>query len=314
MSKYFNQSRRQTIDRPVSNGAIKEADFRRVLEDVVPGSGDAEAAFGSRLGACRKLQLPESPNRPLIFGQKDISPVAVEAYRGLRTRLLKMQSAKGLRSVVVTSAVAGEGKTLTSMNLALCCARLHDYPILVVDSDLRTRGLSSLVGEPSGPGLSNVLAGEVEYEEAIMATHLPNLYVLPAGTSEIPAPELYSGGQWKEFVSWAQENFRLMVVDSPPVLPVADFEQIVSVCDSVLVVVRAQQTHRDLLKKTAARIDPKKLLGAVFNGANAGELDEYTMGYSGGYVVPVSKARNAEEKALEEVESTGTAAGTHLQV
>lgn len=313
MSKYFNQSRRQTIDRPASNGTIKEADFRRVLEDVVPGSGDAEAAFGSRLGACRKLQLPDSSNR-LIFSQKDIAPVALEAYRGLRTRLLKMQSSKGLHSVVLTSAVAGEGKTLTSMNLALCCARLHDYPILVVDSDLRTRGLSNLVGDPSGPGLSNVLAGEVEYEEAIMATHSPNLYVLPAGTSEIPAPELYSGSQWKEFVIWVQEHFRLMVVDSPPVLPVADFEQIVSACDGVLVVVRAQQTHRELLKKTAARIDPKKLIGAVFNGANTGELDEYTIGYSGGYVAPVSKARNAGDKALEEMESTGTAADTHLQV
>ena len=106
---------------------------------------------------------------------------AVEAYRTLRTRLVKQQTKTGARSLVVSSAAQGEGKTLTSFNLALCYANIQNWPALLVDADLRTGGLSSLMGDPESPGLAGILEGNSSYQDAVLRTDCPSLYVLPRG-------------------------------------------------------------------------------------------------------------------------------------
>lgn len=300
MSKYFNQSRRQSLDGSMTDREIEQVEFRRDLEDVTKSYVVTEERPVPRLGECRKILLPKTEASHLIFSQVDIPAVVLESYRALRTRLLRAQGVQGLRSVVLSSAVAGEGKTLTSINLAICCARLHDFRVLVVDSDLRTRGLTRILGDPGGPGLSDLLAGRAQYDEAILATDCPNLYAISAGTTPADASELYSGNRWKELISRCNGVFQLVLVDSPPVLPVADFEQIVSVCDGVLVVVRAQRTNREMLKKMAARIDLKKLVGVIFNGASSDQLKEYEIDYSTGYTgAPSSDANNGQTHTVE---------------
>src|SRR5579864_131060 len=92
---------------------------------------------------------------------------AAEACRTLRTRLMRLQTAKGIRSIMITSAVPGDGKTLTSLNLALSWARLSNTRVLLIDGDLRSRGLTRLVGLPDTPGLSEVLSGANEFDRAI---------------------------------------------------------------------------------------------------------------------------------------------------
>jgi len=136
-----------------------------------------------------------------------------------------------------------------------------------------------LFGQPAWPGLANLLEGTAKYEEAILKTQNPNLFLLGAGMPSHPAPELFSSKKWKDLISWCSDQFQLIIVDSPPVLAVADFEQIVSACDGTLVVVRAFRTERDELRKAALRIDPKKLLGVVFNGAKATKQNEYMTAY-----------------------------------
>jgi polysaccharide biosynthesis transport protein len=308
MSRYFNQSRRQIVDRPMTTAATKQADLSRVLQEVTDSVIVPDTKKESRLSACRKLRLPAGSDQPLILSRSDIPAPAMESYRALRTRLMRMQDNQGLRSVILSSAVAREGKTLTSINLALSCSRLNGYRVLVIDSDLRTRGLTRLLGDPAGAGLSEILAGEAEYEDAIMATDNPNLYVLSAGSHSGQAPELYSGNHWKDLMSWCVENFRLVIVDSPPILPVADFEQIVGSCDGVLIVVRAYQTQRDLLKKVSARIDQKKLIGVVLNGIPATDASQYGKGYSASYTSPAPIAKNAEQESptdARQVETVG---------
>ena len=302
MSKYFNQSRRQTVDRSTEGRAIEQAEFQRELEEVSKTSVSTGGTPISFLSGCRKVRLPESSRVPLILSRAEIDGSALESYRALRTRLLRAQATQALRSVVLSSAVAGEGKTLTSMNLALCFSRLRDFPVLVVDSDLRTHGLTRLLGDPAGPGLSDILAGSAEYEDAILATDYPNLYVLGAGSCCDQAAELYSGNQWKEFVGWCGQTFRITLVDSPPILPVADFEQIINTCDGSLIVVRAHRTPREMLERTARRIDPKKLLGVVFNGASSTELNEYAKGYAAGYAGPVVESGDIDEKTANRVD------------
>jgi Mrp family chromosome partitioning ATPase len=95
---------------------------------------------------------------------------AVEAYRTLRTRLVKQQTRNGARSLVVTGSTQGEGKTLTTFNLALCYAKIENWPVLLVDADLRTRGLSNLAGDPDSPGLAEILENGGSYQSAILSS------------------------------------------------------------------------------------------------------------------------------------------------
>jgi Mrp family chromosome partitioning ATPase len=109
-------------------------------------------------------------------------------------------------------------------------------------------------------------------------------------------------------MNWATGNFRLVIVDSPPILPVADFEEIVASCDAVLMVVRAYQTRRELLKKTSARIDPKKLIGIILNGVPASDAAEYEDAYSAAYTEAPAVGENLDQEtahAARQVEAVG---------
>lgn len=229
-----------------------------------------------RLHECRKIRLPQNPVTPSVFGaSNEPAHIAAEAYRTLRTRLIKMQATQGLRSVIVSSASPGEGKSLTVLNLAHYCAQLENYRVLVIDGDLRTRGLTKMIGSPVGPGLGEILAKNIRYESAILASDVPNLYFVAAGSQTSSPAELFASHAWKAFIGSCSENFKLVLVDSPPVFPLADFELMVGACDRCLVVVRALRVRRDLLQKAAGQIDPKKLLGVVFNGTEAGRRSGY---------------------------------------
>lgn len=297
MSKYFDQARQiegSTTQTVVGN----RADVHEVLEGTAKSFSTPRETQENILSRCRKVQLPMSSESPVIFPKNEFAAMALESYRALRGRLLRLQANQRFRSVVLTSAAAADGKTLTTMNLALSCAQVQDFRVLVVDSDLRTCGLSRLFRQTEGPGLGNILEGEAKYEEAILRTQNPNLFLLAAGMPSHLAPELFSGKRWKDFMGWASSQFSLVLVDSPPVLAVADFEQIINACDGTLVVVRAQQTQREMLKKAALRIDPKKLLGVVFNGAKVtGENDYMYAGPKASAQVKSSKAPEPAEEA-----------------
>ena len=182
---------------------------------------------------------------------------------------------------MITSALAGEGKTLTALNLAQCCAQLHDQRVLLIDADLRTRGLTRLLGLPPGPGLSEVLSGQVQFEDAAMATDTANLYVVGAGGDNPSIAELFTVARWKEFMGWCGESFKLVLIDAPPILPLADFELISAESDGVLMIVLARKTQRGLLQKASAQVDPKKLLGVVFNAVDRSRQEKGYYQYYG---------------------------------
>jgi Mrp family chromosome partitioning ATPase len=115
-------------------------------------------------------------------------------------------------------------------------------------------------------------------DEAIAATNHTNLFVLPAGTVSSPQPELFTGLRWQEFLARCGELFKVVLIDSPPILPLADFELISAACDGIVMVVRAHHGQRETLQKTASTLDPKKLLGVVFNAADSSARKYYGYG------------------------------------
>jgi capsular exopolysaccharide synthesis family protein len=172
-----------------------------------------------------------------------------------------------VRSLVVTSAAHADGKTVTIFNLACSCAQLEDVPVLLVDADLRTQGLSRLIGNLADVGLTDVLSGSTPCEDVAIKSNLGDLWVVGAGTSKISPAELFSTARWLQFVIWARKHFKVILFDSPPVSVVADFDLIASACDGVLLVVRALKTPREDLEESLRKLDAKKVVGVVWNGA-----------------------------------------------
>ena len=292
MSKFFNETRtaRKTDSLPAADnvniqdlvGSLKqhmessgnaashsgEIDLQHLLQPLQESNEVASQVAAVRLEKCRSIRLPRTEERSFLVSQYNPAmQAAVEAYRTLRTRLVKQQTRTGARSLVITSSAQGEGKTLTIFNLAICYAKIENWPVLVVDADLRTRGLSTLAGDPESPGLAEILEKDCSYQSAILRTDIPGLHILPAGETSASPSELFSSHRWKEFMGWAAESFRLVLVDSPPALNLADFELIAASCESVMVVARARKTPSESLAKVLAQVDPRKITGVVFNAA-----------------------------------------------
>lgn len=264
-----------------TNGsALKDSDPRKFFKSIEENDRLTAELAAKRLAGCVTIRLPRNEEKSFLVTQYNPSmQAAVDAYRTLRTRLTKRQVKNGLRSLAISSAAQGEGKTLTAFNLSLCYARMENFPVLVVDADLRSQGMSRLLGEPTSGGLAKILEGGCDYKSAIVATDFCRLYALPAGSTTSSPPELFSGRNWSEFMGWATETFRLVIVDTPPILNMADFELLMAACDGAILVVRSRKTASASLSKTVAEVDPAKLIGVVFNAA-----DEQANGY--GYYSP----------------------------
>ena len=301
MSRFFNETRKSFKQQSVAAAGPASVNVDEAVDamkknaatDLLPqlvSTPSPEPLFGAlqevsevssnvtatRLENCRSIRLPRDQERSFLAAQYNPSmQVAAEAYRTLRTRLVKRQTEEGTRSMAICSAQQGEGKTLTAMNLALCYANIQNWPVLLVDADLRSRGLSRLIGDPDSPGLTQILESNGQYQASILSTNVPNLYILPAGLTSTPPPELFSTAAWKEFIGWCSESFRLVIIDSPPILDLADFELILAACESTLMVVRARTTGRESLVRAAASIDTTKLVGVVLNSADESRKTNY---------------------------------------
>ena len=259
----------ETINREVDDqvsgldAGPREVKVAAVLDAVKESSSAKVVEFPDNY---RQFLIPRDPRR-LFFPEDERIPApgGLEAYRSFRTRLLRLQAQRQFRTVAITSAAQSEGKSLTSANLALCFAQLPKFPVLLIDGDLRTHGVSRCLGYDEGPGLADLLSGRASNTQAIMATDIPNLHFLCAGQATRPAPELFSEAIWREFISWCHDNFKLVLVDCPPAFPLADFELISAACDGILVVARARFTTKDAVERMLHQLDTHKLLGISLN-------------------------------------------------
>lgn len=283
MSKLFNEiqkasQRVRKIDRP-------DVDVTGMVDSLRQSPASNEEIADLRLQRFRHVNIGAPGQLPLILRrEKDAEQAALEAYRSLRTRLISLQASMDLRSIAFTSSVPDEGKTWTVMNLGLCYSQLLDQRVLIVDADLRTRGLSKEVGHTENAGLRELLAGKAAPQATILGTNHPNLFVLPAGplpTSSVDPTELFMGTAWQEFLEWCRETFTTVLIDTPPVLPVADFELISAGCDAAAFIIRSGKADLETLQKALATVDPKKMVGVVLNAADRSEKRYY--GYVGRY-------------------------------
>jgi capsular exopolysaccharide synthesis family protein len=228
----------------------------------------------------RVIRIAPDQDSPLIINTHD--PTASEAFGILRSRLLKACE-QSKKTVLLTSAEQGEGKTVVAINLALSLAQLGQKRILLVDSDLRVCGVTGFLGVSDRYGLGDFLRSERPIEAVIHPTNYNNLSVVPAGQTPTKLlPEILEGGRWVEFINAVKEQFDLIVIDSLPITaPVVDLELLMAPCDGVLVTVQIGKTRRSNLNRIAHWADKHKLLGVIVNNADKLKDGSYSSSYYG---------------------------------
>lgn len=189
---------------------------------------------------------------------------AGEQYRILRTKIV--HHIRAPRVIAVTSAGPYDGKSVTAVNLAGALALKSEARVLLIDGDFRRSSISVQLGLPQDPGLAEILTSERLFTEALLqAQQIPNLYILPAGKVSINPAELLDSSRWKDLMAYGRENFKYVVIDSPPIGAVADYDLIQQTSDGAVLVVRPDHTNRQRCFNALGRIPKDKLLGVVLN-------------------------------------------------
>jgi capsular exopolysaccharide synthesis family protein len=189
---------------------------------------------------------------------------AGEQYRVARTKIL--QHPQQPRLVVISSTGSGDGKTITSINLAGAMALKSEGHVLLVDGDMRRSQIGKLLGIPQAPGLADVLGGACALEDAIVqAKQFPNLFVLPGGKPIANPTELLDSSLWTSLCATVRQQFKFVIFDAPPMATVADYDLIQSSCDGVVLVVRPDHTNREMCLKALESVPKDRLVGVVMN-------------------------------------------------
>jgi capsular exopolysaccharide synthesis family protein len=253
----------------------------------VPGSGETPAENGIFLGAgttagrdgnflrfdhliahCARPGWHVDPNSNVFFNG-GLSQVGAEQFRTLRSRLYQMRSTQTqpLRTILVTSAILGEGKTFVTSNLAQSIVRQPDRRALIIDADLRRSRLHVPFGAPSAPGLSDYLQGNADEMAIIQNGQDSNFCLIPGGTEVTNPSELLSNGRLKILLNRITPVFDWVILDSAPCLPVADASILADLCDGVLLVVRAGSTPAETAQRARQEMEGRNVVGVVLNAA-----------------------------------------------
>jgi capsular exopolysaccharide synthesis family protein len=226
---------------------------------------------------------PEPPAelRPVIrFGDADrdklivgdgVDPGMVEQYRHLAAVMHHAQKASGVRSVMMTSALPSEGKTLTATNLALTLSESYQRRVLLIDADLRRPRMREMFALPSSVGLTDSLTMP-RGDRLPVQQITPTLWVLTSGRA-VPDPmSLLVSPAMKQLLDEARDSFDWVVVDTPPIAILPDANLLAAMIDTALLVVSAQSTPYPMVQRAAQAIGTKRILGVVLNRAEKATL------------------------------------------
>ncbi|MCU1306237.1 MAG: ywqD, partial [Acidobacteriaceae bacterium] len=226
----------------------------------------------SQFQSLKVLVPPQS--RVVCVTDKD--SLAAEKFRFLSVRLRQLQQSRSLKKVLVTSTIPQEGKSMVAANLACTLARRTQQKTLLLDGDWRRPSVARLFGLGKTPGISEWLQGERGPMTSIYHLEEAGLWVLPAGNAPRNPLELMQSGRLSSLMDQLTAWFDWVVIDSPPVLPLADTSVWMRLADGVLLVTRQGTTEREQLKRGLEAIEPSKLLGSILNcSAKSAQSDYY---------------------------------------
>ena len=278
----------------------------RQHELKAPGSelGDAKAPPSTELlhnlegempnlSQAKQLRLELGKESELI-ALTDAYSMAAEKFRLLALRIRHIQEKRPLRKLLVTSSVVQDGKSLISANLAYTMAVRESQKVLLIEGDLRQPRLGQIFHQPRLAGLSEWAAGREPITNYLYRIDNAPLWFLPAGwISQNPLDTLHSE-RLSELMTQLADWFDCIVIDAPPVVPLADTHVWEALADATLLIVREGKTPKKQLEKALEILDKKKIIGAVLNEATITHQKYY--GY---YNRPPAPAQGASDSGAE---------------
>lgn len=219
-----------------------------------------------------KEDVPKTTPDEIVLDDKLVtffepSSMVGEQFRRLRTHLIKPGLENSPKTILVTSAMSGEGKSLISVNLAITIAtELHSHALLV-DCDLRNPSLSRWFGLQEKKGLSNYLLGEVDLPELLIKTSVDKLSVLSGGSLQENPVELIGSNKMKSLVQDLKSRYkdRYIILDSSPLLATTEPSVLNEMVDGIILVVKSGETPRESIQQAMRLLKKEKILGVVLN-------------------------------------------------
>lgn len=208
--------------------------------------------------------------------------VYCESFNVLRARFEQEVFDSKRTMVGITSAIAGEGKTLLSAELAYNLAKSGRRKILLVDLDLRKADLAKGMGIEQSPGFSEYLLGSADPAAIRKNSNIPGLYTIPAGKSFESPAQMLAGDRLRTFFTRVRELFEIVLLDLPPILPVADTMAVRDVVDGFLLVYRAGYTPFPLFQQAVEELGAAHIIGVILNGIHQ-KKERYYRKYYGNY-------------------------------
>lgn len=244
----------------------------------------------------------EPVNRDVVISAYPDSIIA-ESYRSIRTALLFSRPETPPQAVLFTSAGPSEGKTVTTLNLAIALAQ-SGKNVVLIDADLRKGRCHKLLHRPNERGLSNVLTSNLTLDEALQSTSVQGLTVLVRGMVPPSPPDLLGSRRMKEILDNLRTRFEFILIDTSPVIGVTDAEVLSSYCDGVVFVMHSQQTSRFSARQALQTLEGVRaqILGVVLNAIDIRSPDyaSYRYYYSSYYATVEKETDNRKEKEIAE--------------
>ncbi len=229
-----------------------------------------------------KLVTESSPGRIGLLNLRSIDPFYYELMKGLRAKVEYKMDTLNLRVLAVSSAVAGEGKTLTATHLAANMASTGRKKVLLMDLDLRKPSIARELGMTAEPGMSEYLSGSVPKEKILRNSAVPGLSVIVAGKMDPSPADMLAGEKFRFLLRELREQFDLVILDTPPILPVPDAVTISEQVDAFILLFRFSHTPHQLFRQAIEELGERKIVGVVLNGEEK-KPDKYYHKYYGKY-------------------------------
>lgn len=276
---------------PPAGGVQRESPPRRVSPVAAPVAGEAAVAPAPAPAAPAPRESLatsiESLRAAGVLPLPEHADVLADQFRRVKWPILesvtaKREAGKAGNAVMVTSSIAGEGKTFTSLNLALSIAWEKDFSVLLIDADVAKRHITHAFGANDRVGLTDILGnGALDPEHLVLGTAIRGLSFLPAGRRQELAPELFASDRMAAVIDALAgvDRRRILLFDTSPLLATNESQVLTKVVDQVVLVVRAEATTQPMVLEAVNLLDRSKEIRCILNQAYSGDLAEHYYGY-----------------------------------
>jgi protein-tyrosine kinase len=268
MSEIFDWLRKMESDRGKRAAVVGLESIEEPSRSTPDSKLALARTFPSTRGFSEFSAFDISDGNPIIRGILEVDSFGREQYRLLRTKLSLKQREDGLKKVLITSAGSEEGKTITSCILAGVLTQEPGRRIVLVEADLRKPGAAKALGCTSPNdmvGLCHILRGEATVEDALLKSNGMDLFLLPSGGKPDNPAELLSSPNLELTFKALTDAFDWVLIDSPPILVMADTLLLAAMADFAVLVIRSEFTPGKVIQDAVQRIGPEKIIGIAMN-------------------------------------------------